>query len=126
MKKALGDKLVSTYDTVLIAMCLEELDRVKYQWRIHQCAQFLVDNMGPEAQIHYGKPTQLDTPTPSNDVATGVNGRTSPAPEGSREKPKVRKKIRVVQRRVGHADYDHSNMQYLALGLRAAGGQQGL
>ncbi len=118
LKKALEDPLTSTYDTVLIAMCLEELDRVKYQWRIHQCAQFLVDNMGPNGQIHYGKPTPHLPPAPDSNVATD-SGRDPSQPRTPFNKPKVKKTIPVTKKRMGPTDYDHSNMQYLALGLRA-------
>src|SRR5215510_14150779 len=36
--------LERTYNVSLQAMVLEEIQRVKYQARIHQCAQFLADN----------------------------------------------------------------------------------
>ena len=50
-------KLERTYDVALHAMFLEELDRVKYQWRIRQCAQFLVDNQCRNGQWGYGDPS---------------------------------------------------------------------
>src|SRR5437762_7354350 len=40
----LGETLERTYKVALLAMCLEEIDRVKYQEKIAQCAQFLIDN----------------------------------------------------------------------------------
>ena len=52
--KMLKEKLEQTYKVVLQAMVLEEVDRVKYQWRIHQCAQFLVDNISPSGRTRYG------------------------------------------------------------------------
>jgi hypothetical protein len=118
LEKALTVELASTYDTVLIAMCLEALDRVRYQWRIHQCAQFLADNMGPEGQIHYGKPTKLP-PAPGGASVTVSGGRSRTGVRNPSDKPGVRNVIHVRQQRVGPTDYDHSNMQYLALGLRA-------
>ena len=116
-QKALTDDLQWVYDTSLIAMCLEEVDRVKYQWRIHQCAQFLADNIGPDGQVHYGKPTELPPPPNNRDVESSPKNGRSRLKEG--EKPKPTRLIQVTQKRVGEATYDHSNMQYFALGLRA-------
>ncbi|HLF93814.1 MAG TPA: hypothetical protein VJB14_10135 [Planctomycetota bacterium] len=50
--------LERTYNAVLTAMVLEEVHRVKYQDRIWQCAQFLVDNQCPNGQWAYGEPTE--------------------------------------------------------------------
>src|SRR5688572_30404544 len=44
LKRCLDAPLERTYKVALMAMSLEELDRVRYQGRIRQCAQFLVDN----------------------------------------------------------------------------------
>ena len=49
-KTVIETPLEWTYNVSLQAMILEELDRVKYQGRIAQCAQFLVDNQSGEAQ----------------------------------------------------------------------------
>src|SRR5262245_39500638 len=48
LEKCLQNKLEHTYNVSLLAMCLEELDRVKYQGKIAQCAQFLIDNLRPD------------------------------------------------------------------------------
>ena len=61
-----------TYDVSLQAMILEEIDRVKYQARIAQCAQFLVDNQCPNGQWSYGEPDPFAKDTP-----TGGRQRTS-------------------------------------------------
>src|SRR5947207_261732 len=44
LKKCLDAKLERTYKVALLAMCLEELDRIKYQKKIASCGQFLLDN----------------------------------------------------------------------------------
>src|SRR5688572_23149595 len=44
LRRALTDEPTHVYRVTLQAMALEELDRVRYQERIAQCAQFLVDN----------------------------------------------------------------------------------
>ena len=46
----MGRPLERTYRVALLAMCLEEIDRVKYQEKIAQCAQFLVDNQCKNGQ----------------------------------------------------------------------------
>ncbi len=128
LKEALEDKLERTYVVVLTAMALEELNRVKYQWRIHQCAQFLVDNLGAKGENRYGHPTDLthipkEVPTERKDVKTSGEGvgKSQPVLDkyGMKAKPKVQRRIFVKQRRKGKGEHDHSNMQYMALGLRA-------
>jgi hypothetical protein len=123
--KVLEAKLERTYKVALQAMVLEELDRVKHQRRIAQCAQFLVDNQSPKGHWGYGEATQfvedVPTGTPRKNVATG--GATKPK-SGSkvserRAKPKVVSTIVVTKRRDGTGQADNSNSQYAALGLRA-------
>src|SRR6185295_7995141 len=100
----LAAPLDRTYKVVLQAMCLEELDRVKYQDRIWQCAQFLVDNQGPTGQWGYGEPTAAVKNVPTgakNAVASGGGSKPVP-PEvmaamraGERIKPPVVRKLTV-------------------------------
>lgn len=119
LKHTLNSKLENTYRVALTAMCLEELDRAKYQGRIHQCAQFLADNVGPAGQTRYGKPTEFKE---DNSVATGSFRRSVKSGVSARsrgEKPDPPRTIYVKQKRPGPADADHSNMQYAALGFRA-------
>jgi hypothetical protein len=130
LKEALESELEATYGVCLTAMALEEINRVKYQWRIHQCAQFLVDNISSDGQARYGQPTDLGhipvgTPTGRKNVKTagGKKKEAEGGPRldkyGLRIKPKVLRRIPVKQRRQVKSEYDHSNMQYVALGLRA-------
>jgi hypothetical protein len=129
-KKMIEGKLEFTYRTSLQAMILEEVERVKYQWRLHQCAQFLVDNQASTGQWGYGSPTIYaedipSTPTtsaPKNTASAGGKaikdyGATAEAPI-HRAKPPVKKRIKVEKKRDGAAT-DNSNSQYAALGIRA-------
>ena len=128
LKKVLDAELERTYQVALRAMCLEELDRVKYQKHIANCAQFLVDNQCENGQWSYGGPTEF-IKDPS--VATGIVPRKGPgtsglkdftstgASSGRRVKPPVKRKIHVKKRKSGPARGDNSNSQYAALGLRA-------
>jgi hypothetical protein len=115
----LNEPLEKTYKVALLAMCLEEIDRVKYQEKIAHCAQFLVDNQCPNGQWNYGSPTDaikdLKVPPPPKDVASG-GGRGAVRTTG---KPKVVQHVAVKQTKQGPETGDNSNTQYAALGLRA-------
>jgi hypothetical protein len=122
LKSMLEKPLARTYLVVLQAMVLEEIDRAKYQPRIAQCAQFLVDNQGANGQWSYGEPTEFakDVPPPK-DVASG-GGKKEGAIEfgaGEKKKPKITRKIPVKKMRPGTGTGDNSNTMYAALGLRA-------
>jgi hypothetical protein len=136
LKDMLGRKLEATYCTALQAMILEEIQRVKYQPRIWQCAQFLVDNQSADGFWGYGDPTIYaedppGTPTTGGerkDVASGPGSAKKPgvkemdsplaAQPGMRVKPPVGKHLKVEKKRDGQPN-DQSNSQYAALGLRA-------
>jgi hypothetical protein len=117
----LEDPLERTYNVSLQAMVLEELDRAKYQARLQQCAQFLVDNQCKNGQWSYGTPSMFvdalpvptDAPKP---VTTGGGARDFSAPK---DKPKVVRRLPVKKMRDGPPTGDNSNAQYAALGLRA-------
>ena len=122
-KRMIEGPLERTYKVVLQAMILEEVQRVKYQSRIQQCAQFLVDNQCANGQWSYGEPTAHVKDIPSNEVASGPLEKpksgvrefgTAPA-----EKPKVVRKVPVKKMKEGPASGDNSNSQYAARGLRA-------
>jgi hypothetical protein len=127
LEKALTSKLERTYKVCLLAMSLEEIDRVKYQNRIWQCGQFLCDNQAPNGQWSYGEPSVFveDVPTsaPRKDISTGGGVAARPKydpslPFDAKIKPKVTRKLPVKKQRPGVAG-DDSNSQYAALGLRA-------
>ena len=125
--------LEKTYKVALQAMILEEMHRVRYQARIQQCAQFLVDNQCKNGQWSYGEPSIYvnDIPVPTGgeggrDVATGggkgdvrIREYDPALPVAQRQKPKVVKKVSVKKKKDGPASGDNSNSQYAALGLRA-------
>ncbi len=100
--------LERTYCVSLQAMFLSEFDPVRYQLRIAQCGQFLVDNQAANGQWDYGEPT-----TYSKDVATVA------APKDGAAKRRPPRAIVVRRRRDGPEKGDNSNSQYAALGLRA-------
>jgi hypothetical protein len=132
----IADKLEATYCVSLQAMVLEEVERVKYQKRIAQCAKFLVDNQtvdgknGGAGYWSYGSPSiyvediTYDVPK-RKDVASGggkpdaggVKQFELPQP-GMKSKPKVTNKIKIKKDRDGEG-HDNSNTQYAALGCRA-------
>lgn len=124
LKEMLEGTLETTYCVALQAMALEELDRAKYQGRLRQCAQFLVDNHCVNGQWSYGTPTTFveDVPTRGErkEVASGARDFGTPPPAGAGGgKPKVKAKLRVEKKRDGPATGDNSNTQYAALGMRA-------
>jgi len=123
LKRLLDEPLERTYKVVLQAMILEDLDRVKYQNRIAQCAQFLLDNQCQNGQWSYGEPSAyVKDPGPSTAVATPApvrEGARQFGQPGVKEKPKVKSKIPVKKMKDGPATGDNSNSQYAALGLRS-------
>jgi hypothetical protein len=132
LDKCLAAKLERTYKAVALAMSLEELDRVKYQTKIWQCGQFLVDNQAANGQWSYGEPTIFaedppGTPSgaPRKEVASGVGIMPKAPPKydagnaPGKMKPKPVRKMPVEKKRPGPAGGDDSNSQYAALGIRA-------
>jgi hypothetical protein len=129
LEEMLKSKLEKTYKVALQAMCLEEIDRVKYQPRIHACAQFLIDNISSSGTSRYGAPSLFveDVPvaSPGRPAVKSAGGRAPPKVNPDeydptkKTKPPVTNIIHVKQKRPGPPDHDHSNMQYHALGLRA-------
>jgi len=126
--KALLDSVLSqpldkTYKVALLAMCLEEIDRVKYQERIAQCGQFLVDNQCKNGQWSYGSPTEFSkevkVPSLPKAVASGGGAAGDGVPMSKDGKPKVQQRVAVRKLKEGPDAGDNSNSQYAALGLRA-------
>jgi len=117
--------LEKTYKVALLAMCLESLDRVKYQQKIAQCGQFLLDNVKPNGGFAYGEPTAFVNDVaykmPPKDVASGgAKAKPVSLDADAKEKPKVLNKIKLSKKKDGPAERsDNSNAQYAALGMRA-------
>ncbi len=107
-------ELRRTYEVAVQAMILEELDRVRYQERIQQCAQYLADNQCPNGQWFYGE-VGASIPLGPLPVVTGVKKSAT----GVRQKPPVARRLKVTPRKTGPAEGDNSNAQYAALGIRA-------
>jgi len=104
LKAILEKKLEKTYNVSLQAMLLEDLDRVKYQKRLAQCAQYLLDNQCANGQWSYGDPSIF--------VEAIVLPPLPPKFKGVRKVP-------VTKKREGPAAGDNSNTMYALLGLRA-------
>ncbi|HLF95250.1 MAG TPA: hypothetical protein VJB14_17420 [Planctomycetota bacterium] len=129
-KDMMERKLEATYCVSLQAMVLEEIQRVKYQQRIWQCAQFLVDNQSAEGFWGYGDPSiyveDVPTTAPTRaDVSSGGAVKKAGSkeldpllPPGMRYKPPIKNRMKVEKKRDGNPN-DQSNSQYAALGLRA-------
>ncbi|HEX7898533.1 MAG TPA: prenyltransferase/squalene oxidase repeat-containing protein [Planctomycetota bacterium] len=124
LKGMLEKPLMRTYLVTLQAMVLEEIDRAKYQNRIAQCAQFLVDNQCSNGQWSYGEPSEhVKEVPPAKDVASG-GGKKAGVIDfggggGEKVKPKITRKITVKKMKDGPGIGDNSNTMYAALGLRA-------
>jgi hypothetical protein len=116
--------LHNVYQVSLQAMALEELDRVKYQGRIWQCAQFLVDAQFSDGLWSYGERTAVPEPPPGVPTkAAATAGRSDGSdPLPKKKKPPVTRKLPVRKTRDGIGVREHvnnSSAMYAALGLRA-------
>jgi len=116
LERILIKPLERTYNVALQAVCLEEIGRVRYQPRIAQCAQFLIDNQCTNGQWTYGEPTPAAVGTPPEGARPAVASSAVRAPG---LKPKVDKRLAIARTKTGPASGDNSNSQYAALGLRA-------
>src|SRR6185295_1082349 len=124
LNKCIDRKPEKTYKVALMAMCLEELDRVKYQDKIAACGQFLLDNIKPNGGFTYGEPTQAAPDTASvpgkKDIASKPKKPAVINPD-EKPKPEVVKHLHLKKTREGAEGHrtDNSNSQYGALGIRA-------
>jgi hypothetical protein len=112
------DHLVTTYQVALQAMILEFLDRVRFQFRIAQCAQFMVDNQNPAGQWGYGSPSIYVEDLLSKPGEKPIPKAPLTLPDLP-QNPKVVRKFAVKKERDGEGG-DSSNTYFAALGLRAA------
>jgi len=124
LKKCLERKPEKTYRVSVLAMCLEEIDRVKYQDQIAICGQFLLDNVKSNGGFGYGEPTGA-TPE-AGSVATRKDPfkskkASAPIDPNEKIKPEVTKHILLKKSKDGPEALrsDNSNSQYGALGIRA-------
>ena len=98
-------QLRNTYQASLTALALEAIDKVKYSWRLAQCAQFLVDNQCENGQWSYGQPIAMPDNLPKGPPKDGGTGTVAA--------------VKITRRGKGPKRGDNSNAQYAALGLRA-------
>jgi hypothetical protein len=128
-------EIVSTYRASIQAMALQKIDPKKYQWRIAQCAQVLIDNQCQNGQWDYGEKTKTDhikPPPPPKEEPPTIATKTEGAAGGEKPKPWREKfkstetqsipKLPVTPQREpkqGPIAGDNSNSQYAAIGLRA-------
>ena len=124
-ERMLQSKFTHTYKVALQAMVLEEVDRVKYQDRIAQCAQALIDSQLKHGQWNYecaseaASAVPTGTPVPRPTASTGK--KAAPPAPGTKVKPAVVRQVTLQRTKFGESDRgDNSNSQYAALGLRAA------
>jgi len=125
LKKCIERKPEKTYRVSLLAMCLEEVDRVKYQDQIAACGQFLLDNVKSNGGFGYGEPTGAAPEAGSVATKKGdaFKAKKAPGPIDPNEKikPEVTKHIQLNKSKDGGEALrsDNSNSQYGALGIRA-------
>ncbi len=124
LKACMDRPLEKTYKVTLLAMCLEELDRVKYQLKIAQCGQFLLDGIKSNGGFTYGEPTQIPNDFPTTPVRKAIASKPKDTPptidSNAKIKPPVTQNITLKKTKEGFIQRsDNSNSQYGALGLRA-------
>ncbi|MBI5779895.1 MAG: terpene cyclase/mutase family protein [Planctomycetes bacterium] len=118
-------KLDKVYHVSLQAIALEHIDREKYQARIADCAQYLVDTQCKNGQWSYGtertSPRWVKTGQGKEKIVVTGNGQKTPAPKASSGSTQSKKitPIKITGAPQGPADGDNSNTQYAILGLRA-------
>jgi hypothetical protein len=146
LKRIVDKDPSKTYSVSVAAMCLSSLDKVGYQWKLEQYAQFLCDNQCANGQWSYGEPIRIEkknitltpSPEPPAQVASGPGGQMikpaandktplygtevrAGAAKGKGGGTQVLQKVKVRQQRKGPESGDNSNSQYASLGMRACG-----
>ncbi len=131
MKKLIAEMIkrdiTTTYRAAIQAMALQKINPKKYQWRIAQCAQFLIDNQCANGQWDYGEKTPLEHIKPPKEEPPVISTASESKPKPWRERYNAREttvlpKVPVVPQRdpkKGPPNGDNSNSQYAAIGLRA-------
>ena len=116
LEQMLAAKLQYTYRVSLQAMALQRLDPKKYQDRIAECAQWLVDTQCVEGEWGYPgtladektHPKPITVEPPKKEVPKG-------SPPGTEPKWVIQRKVAPNPKVKG----DQSNAQFALLGLRA-------
>jgi hypothetical protein len=122
-EKCMARPLDRTYRVSILAMCLEEIDRAKYQDKIALCGQFLLDNIKSNGGFGYGEPTAAVPGAGEAPKTSAFKVKKPPAPINPdvKQKPDVVKHITLKKSKDGNEAQrtDNSNSQYGALGIRA-------
>lgn len=112
LERIIEAPIESVYCAAMQAIVLAELSPAKYQWRIAQCGQFLVDNQAKNGQWHYGKaikmPEMFKAPVTTGSGAVDIDPKEVPGRE-----------IVLIQRALTGDGGCNSNTQFAILGLRA-------
>jgi hypothetical protein len=116
LEKMMEAKLQYTYRVSLMAMALHRIDPKKYQDRIAECAQWLVDTQCIEGEWGYPG-TLTDEKSHPKAVTVEPPRKETPkgAPAGTEPKWNIRRRVRPDPKIKG----DQSNAQFALLGLRA-------
>ncbi len=109
LERLLHSPLQSTYNVAVTALALVHLDRIRYQTRIADCAQWLVDNQSMNGQWSYG----------DFRLATTRGGEPPKISTGSEPTPFAPITLRR-RRPASQVAGDNSNTQFALLGLYAA------
>jgi hypothetical protein len=115
--KGMMSRLERVYNVALQAMVLEQLDPVKYQRRIYECAQYLVDQQCANGQWGYGQAMAIPAGEPEKVKAK--KGWLKRDPSDKRPVPQVRVKVKKTRESAGPLP-NNSTSQYAALGMRAS------
>ncbi len=106
VEQVAATKITRTYTAACTAMALRAHDPTRYKEKIHECAQFLVDNQCENGQWNYGEAYEIPKmPKVGDSGSTRVRLRVT----------RSKKRTTPIQK-VG----DNSNSQYAALGLHAS------
>jgi hypothetical protein len=118
LNRMLESPLSATYNIALQAMALEKLDSKKYQERIAECAQWLVDAQCKNGQWSYGS-SQRQAPQTTPGYKPSITPSTTKKEDyiiGAGIKTDIIIKRKII---AGVPSGDNSNTQYGVLGLRA-------
>lgn len=139
LKKVVDKGPAKTYSVACAAMCLAELDKVGYRWKLEQYARFLVNTQCKNGQWSYGEANVVESvpppaaPPPKTVASGAVSASAQPAAPaplygvrypagaspGDGKGGGTTARRRIPQTRRGPEAGDNSNSQYAALGLRA-------
>jgi len=135
IKRCTDMRLDRTYHVALQAMALEHIDRVRYQQRIADCGQFLIDNQCKNGQWSYGSERGSPRWIKSGADKVIITGKDKSDNPDDKEKPKEAppkkpedsistqskqyQPIKLSGGPQGPKGGDNSNSQYAILGIRA-------